>query len=450
MSDRALPITLHGQQLGVLDDGDDGRPILQWHTPGRWRLNSAVLSRHLRVGVDSADATESFFGGLLPEGVHLDRLARETQTSTTDLVGMFAAVGADLAGALRIGEPRAVGEAQQLEPAEVRELLRQAPGFLVGGGGSALPGFQRKLTLTRRDGRWVRGNGEIASTHILKPVTGDLRPAVEAEAYTLALTRRLGLSPFEAWVEELDDLAVLIVERYDRERSPSDQIIRVHQEDFAQALGLPPQGDHKFQWSDPRSSLAAIAAELDDKATVFAPGTDREQLLRYITVNVAVGNTDAHAKNYALLHDERGGTRLAPMYDVAPLALAYNAGDQLAMTVNNISHQAEITAADLTAEASTWGIAETRAAEIVADTLEQLIAATRDIPAHASIESHIPGYIRQQAQNLADGRRARIDTHLPLMLLPRLGTPQPRVNRGVPNGGQFASHDRPDSDTELR
>lgn len=448
MSDRALPVSLHGRELGVLDDGADGRPILRWHTPGPWRLNSTVLSRHLRVGVDSADATESFFGGLLPEGVHLDRLARETQTSTTDLVGMFAAVGADLAGALRIGQRSDVGEAQPLDPAEVRELLRQAPGFLVGGGGSALPGFQRKLTLTRRDGRWVRGNGQIASTHILKPVTGDLRAAVEAEAYTLALTRQLGLSPFEAWVEQLDDLAVLIVERYDRERSPSGEIARIHQEDFAQALGLPPQGDHKFQWSDARANLAAISAELDDKATVFAPGTDQEQLLRYVTVNVAVGNTDAHAKNFSLLHDERGGTRLAPMYDVAPLALAYNAGDQLAMTVNGVTHQADITAADLAAEASSWGMDDVRAADVVAETLKQLIAATRDLPAHASIEAHIPGYIRQQAQNLANGRRTRIDSHLPLMLLPRLGTP--RVGKGVSSGGEFAGRDRPDSDVELR
>lgn len=40
-------------------------------------------------------------------------------------------------------------------------------------------------------------------------------------------------------------------------------------------------------------------------------------LLRHLFVNTVLGNTDAHAKNYALLH---GGDEvcLAPLYDVVP------------------------------------------------------------------------------------------------------------------------------------
>jgi serine/threonine-protein kinase HipA len=449
MSDRALPVNLHGIQLGLLTDGDDGRPILRWNNTGPWRRNSAILSRHLRVGVTNSDATTSFFGGLLPEGVHLDRLATAVQTSTTDLVGMFAAVGADLAGALTVGQKRQAGEPTALTTSEVRELLRAAPGFLVGGGGSALPGFQRKLTLTRQDNRWVRGNGQIASTHILKPVTAELRRVVEAESYALAITRQVGLSPFDAWVEELDDLAVLVIERYDLHRTASGTIERIHQEDFAQALGLPPHGDHKFEWHEPRANLAAIAAQVDADATIFTPGTDRARLLQYVTANIALGNTDAHAKNFSLLHDEQGGTRLAPLYDIAPLALAYNAGDQLAMNVNGHRHQADVTVADLIAEAGTWGIDASRARETVDGTLNLIIEATKTIPAHASIEAHIPGYIRQQTQNLLSGAKARITSHVPLMMLPRLGTPTGRIEKGVPEGGQYTGRNRPESEMEL-
>jgi hypothetical protein len=43
-----------------------------------------------------------------------------------------------------------------------------------------------------------------------------------------------------------------------------------------------------------------------------------------------------------------------------------------------------------------------------------------------SIEAHVPGYIRGQAQNLAEGRPARIPSVIPLMAQKRLGTPQPR------------------------
>lgn len=222
MTDRALPVRLHRRALGVLTDGPDGRPVMRWDDASGLRLNSEVLSRHLRFGVTDSDAAVSFFGGLLPEGVHLDRLARHAKTTTTDIFGMLAEVGADLAGALRVGPERIAGDPVALSSAEVRELLREAPGFLVGGGGSALPGFQRKLTLTRSDtGGWVRGNGQIASTHILKPVTADIRSAVESEAYALAVTREVGLTTFDSWVEELDDVAVLVVERYDRRRTPS-------------------------------------------------------------------------------------------------------------------------------------------------------------------------------------------------------------------------------------
>lgn len=427
MSDHALPVSLYGEHIGELDDVEgEGRrrPIMRWAPSGPWRLNSAVLSRHLRVGVESPEATESFFGNLLPEGVHLDQLATATQTSTTDLVGMFSVVGADLAGALRIGERGRAADPQQLSTTEVREMLRRAPGFLVGGGGSALPGFQRKLTLSRVDGGWVRGNGTIASTHILKPVSAELRSAAESEAYALAVARQLGLVTFDSWVEQLDDLTVLVIERYDRRRTASGEIERLHQEDLAQALGLPAFGNHKFQRAEPRASLAAVAAELDADATVFRPGTDRERLLRSVTLNVAIGNTDAHAKNFSLLHDRTGSTRLAPLYDIAPLALAFDATTANAMTINGVWDLPSTTTDDLVAEATTWGIEEPRARHIVRETLEAIVEATRTLAAHPSIEAHVPGYIRGQAQNLLAGKPARIDSHEPLLMLPTLGTEQ--------------------------
>lgn len=65
-----------------------------------------------------------------------------------------------------------------------------------------------------------------------------------------------------------------------------------------------------------------------------------------------------------------------------------------------------------------------RAADTIARTLDQIIEATRKIPAHHTIEKHVPGYIRGQAQNLAAGKRARITSPIPLMAMPRLGTPE--------------------------
>lgn len=193
-----LPVWLYGTHIGELVR-TSGRAFLRWSSEAeeRWGINSPVMSRHLRVGFSNVDQTESFFGALLPEGRHLDRLATAARVPSNDLVGLFAYVGADLAGALSIGDSRAASEPQTLDGDEIARLLDRAEGFLIGGGGSALPGFQSKLTLTRQAGRWLRGNGTIPSTHILKPVLPEYRAAADSEGYVLRLAQDLGLAHYE-------------------------------------------------------------------------------------------------------------------------------------------------------------------------------------------------------------------------------------------------------------
>ncbi|NYF09474.1 serine/threonine-protein kinase HipA [Leifsonia sp. AK011] len=421
MPEESLEVSLYGTVIGELVRGRGGADF-RWSDAAerRWGLNSAVLSRSLLVGTTNRGQAESFFGALLPEGMHLDRLAKEAKVASDDLVGLLEHVGADLAGALRIGRPRDATEPDRLSEREVSLLLDTASGFLVGGGGTALPGFQRKLTLTRRDGSWWRGNGSIASTHILKPVLTEHRSAVEGEAYLLAIGRELGLVTYESWTERIGDRFVLVVERYDR-RQQGDDIVRLHQEDTGQALGLPWGGSEKFEQNDSRASLVSVAGLLDTGRTVFSPGRpDAEKLLRYTVLTVAGGNTDAHAKNFSLLHADDGSTELAPYYDAAPLALAYDGTQTLAMRVNGVSQLPDVTRDDLVEEAAGWGLADAR--PIVDETLEAIIAATRSLEAHASIAAHVPGYVRGQAQNLLDGRPARIPSAVPLLTLEHLGS----------------------------
>ncbi|TFC06412.1 type II toxin-antitoxin system HipA family toxin [Cryobacterium mannosilyticum] len=419
MSDRDLPVTLYGIHIGELARTGGGGTLFRWSDDAeeRWGFNSPVLSRSLRVGFSNVARTESFFGALLPEGQNLVNLAREVKVASNDLLGILEKVGADLAGALRVGSAHEATESENLTGDEVDALLANASGFLVGGGGSALPGFQRKLTLTRgADGTWLRGNGTIPSTHILKPVVEDYRTAVENENYTLGLAREVGLLGFDSWVEKIGRHTVLVIERYDRERDGSS-IARIHQEDGAQALGLSWGGDAKFERDDSRSSLRSLAELLDTQRTVFAPyRPDAEMLLRYTTFNVAAGNTDAHAKNFSFLHDANGGTRLAPLYDVTPLALRYDVDRTMAMKVNGVHCQPDITVDDLVAEAEEWGLPESSSRAIVEELLERLVEATRQLDADASIRSHTPGYIRGQAQNLAAGKPAGIISSEPLMM----------------------------------
>lgn len=427
MTDAALRVELYGTHVGELTRASRGRALFAWSNDAiaRWPLRSTPLSASLPVGTSSVETTESFFGALLPEGRWLDRLANALHVGSNDLVGIFDAVGADLAGALTIGAGRTAGEPRMLGEAELVELLSQAAGYILGGGGSALPGFQRKLTLTHADGGWIAGNGTLASTHILKPVSEADRHLVEGENYVLGIARAMRLLHFDSWVETIGRSPVLVIERYDR-RVTATGIERIHQEDLAQALALPWGGDDKFERGNPGASLAAVAAALDRDRSIFDRGEpDREKLLRYTVLNVAAGNTDAHAKNFSLLRFDDGHSRLAPFYDAAPLALGFEAPLDLAMSISGERFITRVTVDHLVDEARTWGVESSRAREVISQTLDAVIEATRRLPAHESISKHVPGYIRGQAQNLAAGRPARIDAPVPPILMPRLGTPSP-------------------------
>lgn len=425
----ALPVRLYDTRIGTLERTARGGVVLRWSREAidRWGENSRVLSAGLRVGVADEHASEAFFGGLLPEGEHIARLAREVKVDRGDVVGLLAEVGADLAGALRVGHL----EAQQRDPEKldidaVGALLDRASGFLIGGGGSALPGFQRKLTLTRRDGSWWRGNGVIPSTHILKPVAAEYAASIESENFVLQVARQAGLLAFETWTETIAGRPVLVVERYDR-IVDGDTVRRIHQEDAAQALRLPWGGNDKFEQNNPSATLRGIAGLLDTGRTVFeTPYADRLRLARYAAFTVAVGNTDAHAKNFSLLHDDRGRITLAPIYDAASLALAYDATDALALRINGVTRLPDVTADDLVAEATSWGVPGGEARRAIDETLAAVVEATREVPAHPAIESHVPGYIRGQAENLLAGRPARISSTIPLSLRERIGSPQGR------------------------
>src|SRR5665213_3037002 len=127
MADLELPVSLYGTHIGE-HVHDRGRSLLRWYAEeeDRWVINTAALSQSLTVGLVSSDQTESFFGALLPEGVHLDRLAKEAKVASDNLIGILNHVGADLAGALRVGDTRVAEEPEALSAEAVNRLLVSA------------------------------------------------------------------------------------------------------------------------------------------------------------------------------------------------------------------------------------------------------------------------------------------------------------------------------------
>jgi serine/threonine-protein kinase HipA len=353
----------------------------------RWGLGSRVVSNLLPTGRAGTRphprAVTVFLQGLLAEGNLREHLAFEASLTADDVFGMVSEYGRDTAGALVFlpddaGPEDRVGALEPMTDADIATRLRAAGTYSPGRFESmSIAGLQPKIVLQRTQDRWYRCLYGAPSTHIIKlgpepdSVLGDV---IDTEAACIELARRLGLSTISATPTRFDGVRALVISRYDRTTTGDGQVRRVHQEDTAQALGLDTRDmNRKFQRGNNLPSLKAIAAVLR------SGGQEPDPLLALTAFNLAVGNSDAHAKNVSLLRPEDGSCCLAPAYDIQMHAHHRTFGNVFAMDVNGRRAMTALTGADLLTEAQTWPLPVRRARRVVLDTLTSLEAALRDI-----------------------------------------------------------------------
>jgi serine/threonine-protein kinase HipA len=98
-------------------------------------------------------------------------------------------------------------------------------------------------------------------------------------------------------------------------------------------------------------------AQIAELLGPYARRADLERLLQAVTLHVVVGNADAHAKNYSLLHTSGGGMALSPLYDVLS-TVAYPAVSRAAGMAVAGEQDIDRTSADaIVTEATRWGLA---------------------------------------------------------------------------------------------
>jgi serine/threonine-protein kinase HipA len=350
---------------------------------------------------------------MLPEGPALTRMAALAGVRPVDTYGILRAFGRDCAGAIMVlpeGE-RPAGNTGSgytpMTPAELRQVLSALDAAPLAaapdrGFRPSLPGVQRKALLGRApDGTWQLPRGDAPSTWILKP-DGPHRMAAN-EATCLWLAAACGLASADAELLDVAGLTVLAVRRYDRRAAPAGDIPdRVHQEDGCQATAMPPGLKYQEQGGPSLRDFADLLRNFGDPRDV-------SNLLRRTTFNMAVGNTDAHAKNFSVLHDpDVPEIRLAPMYDLlSTIALELSDGAGRPMRADThlgqrVGGQADIrnvSSASLIEEAIAWGIRRRAAAAIVAETLERVLAAIPSAPG----DDRVLGVIREQAERIGRG-----------------------------------------------
>ena len=287
------------------------------------------LSLPLQTAPFSARRTRTFFEGMLPEGFTRRAVAEHLRLDVNDYVQILHQLGRECIGALRVHLHDDVPEEryEKLRFEQVRRLASE------GAEESAALVVESRLSLAGATGKvglyhdpaadsWYLPRGTAPSTHIVKQSHVRLKQIVPNELLCLTAAKKCGIDVPESFIIDLGsglDADILLASgRYDRLFPKKPQKInglpaplRLHQEDFAQAMGIP--ASQKYE--NETRYLGKMFALL--RAHSARPVEDQLKLWDRIVFHYLIGNTDGHLKNYSLLYSPDLKTvRLAPAYDI--------------------------------------------------------------------------------------------------------------------------------------
>ena len=291
---------------------------------------SISLSLPLQDKPFTAAQTKNFFDGLLPEGFTRRAVAQWLRVDENDYVSILKGLGAECLGAVQIVDED-YQETSRYEPLSLTEVQALAN---EGATKSAAIMTETHLSLAGASGkvglyydaskaRWLLPKGLAPSTHIVKQSHIRLQNIIANEQLALMTAKKLGINTADSFIVNLadgEDANVLLAsKRYDRTIQGTVKTIdglpcplRLHQEDFAQALGI--SSASKYE-----SAQDGYLVKIFDLLRKFSanPLEDRVELWRRIVFNYLVGNTDGHIKNFSLLYSsDLQSVRLAPAYDI--------------------------------------------------------------------------------------------------------------------------------------
>jgi len=213
----------------------------------------------------------------------------------------------------------------------------------------------------------------------------------------LAAAVGLDVAPVEPRI--VRDLRFLLVQRYDRALGQDGFVRRIHQEDFCQALGVPPETKYASEGGPTFKDCFAVL-----RRVAARPAVDVLKLLDAVIFNVIVGNADAHGKNFSILYDAEG-PRLAPLYDLLATVAYPELSPSFAMRIGNRATLAELDAAAWAAFAADAGLGLPLVRRRVAEISKAVIARTHEVAAGLAR----PGLDRTAIESLAERVRDRAE-----------------------------------------
>lgn len=359
---RALTVWWDKRVVGSLSLKEYGEPEFGYALEWLERRDALPISISLPLQTETFSRRESlpFFEGLLPEESQRQHIAQALGVSHQNAFKLLVELGGEIAGALSLWpegvEPPVIATtpnkplsdkelAKTIEALPLRPMLAGTNGLRL-----SLAGAQSKLPVVYKDGRVSLPAAGEPTTHIIKPPISRFEGTTENEAFCMRLAEAIGLSVAPVDILEIGSKACLLVARYDRVVTKAGETRRLHQEDFAQALGF----------TSARKYAGDGGPRLNDCFDLVRQATTRParevlKLLDAVIFNVIIGNADAHSKNYSLLYTDEG-IILAPLYDLLSTVAYPELSPKFAMKVAGRSTLDDMKSKDVQALARQTGL----------------------------------------------------------------------------------------------
>lgn len=334
MVTKALNAWMNGELVGTWTV-DRGLHAFEYDSAWQKSPRSRSLSLSLPMGSGLAikgDSVRNYFDNLLPDHERIrERLARQFKTPSAEVFDLLEALGRDCAGAVQLlppdEEPKGWNrlDCEPLSEQDIAHLLHAVPSettpenwqdsdlFRI-----SIAGAQEKTALTRLRNTWCRPRGATPTTHIIKLPLGliggsrrvDASDSVQNEWLCAKIAGSLGFPVASTSISKFGDQTVLVVERFDRAWQDQDSwIARLPQEDFCQALGVPPTKKYEFDGGPGMENCLKLLQGSQQKL-------DSSYFLLTQLLFSFMAATDGHAKNFSIYLQQGDRYEMTPLYDV--------------------------------------------------------------------------------------------------------------------------------------
>ncbi|MCR5227200.1 MAG: HipA domain-containing protein [Eubacterium sp.] len=357
----------------------------------------------------SSEKTRNFFEGLLPEGFSRTAVANWIKVDENDYLTILSSLGRECLGAVKIVEKKS-NDVDAKKSTGIGYKILSVPQVkkLAAEGATksteilvkthlSLTGASGKVGLYYDDkkNKWYLPEGDAPSTHIVKQSHVRLSQIVLNEQLSQLTAKNLGIDVPESFIvntgEGTDGEILFATKRYDRVFDTGRYIDRfqlpgrLHQEDFAQAMGIPSSKKYEKENSGyMRRMFDLVRENLSD------PIAEGLKLWKLICFNFLIGNTDAHIKNYSLLYsDDMKRITLAPAYDIV-CTRAYNLTNEMSFYIGNEIDIDRINRSTFAIASKDAGLSERIALKIfdeVADGFEKALNDAVEVVAESGFES---------------------------------------------------------------